>query len=585
MNNIDDKSKDKLIQMIEKSEAGLELVMPTFVELFEAYSAILSPQAIASLDLRGRSRLPYYLIQNKLQRIQADFIEAYFTNKQFVNIGAKKSLKGGYYDNATGEFISFTRGLYDGLNEASINALQNAVDYYTTEDEDELSNMYEPLAKVLRQMQLYGTGVLKISWDFSNDGLNLERIELKDIKFDTGASRPKDLMYLVHDIYLSKDQIQAYADDGIFDRNIDLEKINDSANLSTAQNPDEFKRYKLQDVYEKKANDWYVSTLYNKDLILRSDIKLEDGLPFIIGTIKDQEAKPNGEDRSILIYGDSIMAMLIPIQQEMMIVRNQQLDILSRQLNPRYIINDRSINPFDFSNQKLSVIKGDGDKVKELRLPNLRDSNFNVERLGVEAQEIIGITDYSATGAKQMNKTATGMSILTSESSKLLQHLIRGANETLIKPLFRKISSLVWRYGSEEFFWGIDRSQKLQYQVGIDVGLGATNKETALNGKTMAYTKIVEMANIKMSVGINAQADLIKAEKFLHKEIFPLLGIENYEEYENADKTETGSPSQEPNLGLPMSELGDTETGANSGINAQGGYGQSQLQPLLNSPN
>jgi len=582
---IDDKEKDKLVQMIEKSEAGLELVMPTFVELFEAYSAILSPQAIASLDLRGRSRLPYYLIQNKLQRIQADFIEAYFTNKQFVNIGAKKSLKGGYYDNVTGEFISFTRGLYDGLNEASINALQNAVDYYTTEDEDELSNMYEPLAKVLRQIQLYGTGVLKVSWDFSNDGLNLERIELKDIKFDTGATRPKDLMYLVHDIYLSKDQIQAYADDGIFDRSIDLEKINDSANLSTAENPDEFKRYKLQDVYEKKGNDWYVSTLYNKDLVLRFETELPDGLPFIIGTIKDQEARPNGEDRSILIYGDSIMAMLIPIQSEMMIVRNQQLDILSRQLNPRYIINDRSINPFDFSNQKLSVIKGDGDKVKELSLPNLRDSNFNVERLGVEAQEIIGITDYSATGAKQMNKTATGMSILTSESSKLLQHLIRGANETLIKPLFRKISSLVWKYGSEEFFWGIDRSQKLQYQVGIDVGLGATNKETALNGKTMAYTKIVEMANIKMSVGINAQADLIKAEKFLHKEIFPLLGIENYEEYENENKGQTRSPSQEPNLGLPMSELGDTKTGANNRINSQGGYGQSQLQPLLNSPN
>jgi len=576
--NIDDKNKEKLIQMIEKSEAGLELVMPTFVEIYEAYSSILSAEANQSLAMRGKSRFPYYLIQNKLQRIQADFIEAYFTNKQFVNIGAKKSLKGGYYDNATGEFISFTRGLFDGLTQSGINALQNAVDYYTTEDEDELSNMFEPLAKVLRQMQLYGTGVLKVSWDFSNDGLNLERVELKDIKFDTGATRPRDLMYLVHDIYLSKKEIQEYQEQGVFEKDVDLEKINDSANISTAENPDEFKRYKLQDVYEKKGNDWYVSTLYNKDLILRADVILDDGLPFIIGTIKDQEAKPNGEDRGVLIYGDSIMAMLIPIQTEMMIVRNQQIDILSRQLNPRYIINDPLINPFDFSDQRKSVIQGNGDKVRELQLPSLRESNFNVERLGVEAQEVIGVTDYGATGAKQMNKTATGMSILTSESSKILQHLIRGANETLMKPLFRKISSLVWRYGSEEFFWGINRKQNLAYQVGIDVGLGATNKETAYNSKMTAYKQIVEMAQMKMQLGINAQADFMKAEKFLHKEIFPLLGIENYQEYEseqnraNENTAEVSSTATKPNLGLLSTEPTSGQTGAISGVTGENGY-------------
>lgn len=35
------------------------------------------------------------------------------------------------------------------------------------------------------------------------------------------------------------------------------------------------------------------------------------------------------------------------------------------------------------------------------------------------------------------------------------------------------------------------------------------------------------MANLKAQIGINPQKDFIKAEKFLHQEIFPLLGIEN----------------------------------------------------------
>ena len=572
-------NKSRLLEMINRSQKGLDDLMPTFVKLFNAYQALLDTNAIKYLDQKGKSRIPYYMIMTKLQRIHADFVEAYFTNKQFAKISERKSLKGSYFNPELNKFVPFSRGLYDGMTIKSIEALQGAIDYYTTEDDE--SCLYDPLTKAFKQLQIYGTGILKVYW---NNKIVVEKIDIKDIKFDTEATSFRDCKYFVHDIYLTKKEILEYRDSGVFLPDADYDKINSDARLNTNNpNPEEFKRFKLQEVYEEIKGVWTVSTIWNKSVILRESVNLPDGNPFVVGTIRDQEIKPDGTDTSIRVYGDSIAAPLIPIQQEMMIIRNQQLDIIDRQLNPRYIISDKNINPFDFTNQKISVIQGNGDQVKELQTPNMRDSNFNVERLGVEAQEIIGVTDYSATGAKQMNKTATGMSILTSESSKILQHLLRGANETMIKPLFRKIAQLVWTYGSAEFFWGIDRTQKLDFQVGVDVGLGATNKETALNGKTMAYSKMLEMGQLKMNLGAGIDG-ILKAEKFLYQEIFPLLGVENFEEYEDEQLEQagqTGTFGEIGNMATNSAGIGAEQ----AGLDGQSRYEQPQQQSFFNGTN
>lgn len=539
---VDEKSKSRLIEMVTRSQAGLDRLMPTFNKLFNAYQALLDEGAVKYLDEKGKSRIPFYMIMTKLQRINADFVEAYFTNKQFAKLNERKSLKGSFYDPQSDKFIPFSRGIYDGMNKKSIEALQNAIDYYTGDDNDNC--LYSPLTKAFKQLQIYGTGVLKVYW---NEDVRLEKVDLKDIKFDTEAVSFEECKYLVHDIYVTKNEILEFRDAGMFESDADYEKINDNNGTNTDNpNPTEFKRFKLQEIYEKKGKEWLVSTIWNKEVILRHQVSLPDGNPFVVGTIKEQEVKPDGTDSSIRVYGDSIAAPLIPIQQEMIIIRNQQLDIIDRQLNPRYIINDKSINPFDFTNQKISVIRGDGNQVKEMTTPNMRDSNFGVDRLGVEAQEAIGVTDYGGTGAKQMNKTATGMSILTSESNKILQHLLRGANETMIKPLFNKIANLVWRYGDAELFYGIDRTQVLDFQIGVDVGMGSVNKETALNSKTMAYSKMVEMAQMKMQMSGDSSG-IIKAEKFLYQEIFPLLGVENFEEYEENEQPNQAGGIENPN--------------------------------------
>ena len=181
----------------------------------------------------------------------------------------------------------------------------------------------------------------------------------------------------------------------------------------------------------------------------------------------------------------------------------------------------------------------------------------------MEGQEAIGVTDYNSgmSNNKQLNATATGISILTSESNKILGHLLRGCNETLIKPLFRMITDLVWAYGDAKFFYGIDRTQQLEYKVGVDVGLGATNKEMQLNSKMAAYKGMMELATMMQDPN-----RMKKAEKFYYKEILPLMGVENYEEYYQEEEVEqagnqanVNSVEGQQNMELSSAGIGTNE--------------------------
>ncbi len=517
-------NKKRLSSIIEQAQAGLSTAMPYFITYWSAYNALLQSDVAEYLKANGKSHLPVHYIMNKLQRIRTDFVEGYFTNKQFANISEKPTLRASYYNPKLDRFVPIVQNTKD-----MINALQNAVDYYTLEDDN--FHLYEKLTQCFDHLTPYGTAALKISWDFNRGGLELENIEVKDIMYDKKASNFYESKYVVHNIYLTREDIEDNQKSGFFDAEFN---INDIC-TNSEDTADKFKRHKLQEVYELKKGKWIVSTIYDKKTILREEKELPFGVPFVVGKLKNKLHNPQENDEVVKIYGDSIIAPLVSIQREMTVIRNQQIDITNRELNPRYITNDRNINPFDFTNQNIQLIQGDPNKFKELKTPDLRNSNFNVDRLSVEGQEAIGVTDYNSgtSNNKQLNDTATGISILTTESNKILAYYMRACNESLIKPLFKKIADLVWAYGDAKFFYGIDRTQPLEYKVGVNVGLGATNPQQQLNAKNTAYQGMLNLAQLKQN-----PLALDNAEKFYYKEILPLLGVENYEEYLNEQTSE-----------------------------------------------
>lgn len=557
--------KRELNEMISRAQSGLDTYMPYFQEYYKSYKAMLSEEARKYFKESGKSSLPFYYILVKLQRIQADFVEAYFTNKQFAKINEKPTIKGTYYDVRTNQFVQF--GINRHIHHASVKALQNAVDYYTVDDEN--CKLYEELSKASEDLLMYGTVAVKCSWE---NGIKIETKDIKDIAYDPNSRNYYDSRYVTEKIYLTVDEIVELRNSGAFDSEIDIEKI------APDHKNNKYKRICITEVYEKIGGKWYVSSVFNTDTVLRDKVNLPYGNPIFVGTIRNQKIDPIGDDTAVRVYGDSIIAPLIPLQREMTILRNQQLDIVDRQLNPRFITNDPLVNPFDFVNQKKRLIQGNKDKIHQIDTPNIKDSIFNLDRLSVEGQEAIGVTDYNSGNAsnKQLNDTATGISILTSESNKILAHYIRGYNETLIKQLFTKITDLVWAYGDARFFYGIDRTLKLEYQVGVDVGLGATNKEMQLQSRMVAYKGIMELATLTQD-----PIKLERAEKFFYKEILSLLGIENYEEYysdETGTDQQIGNVGQDPNMGVPSELLGRAE----KGLNATGRPSEYGNEPFYN---
>ena len=542
--------KTHLKSLVSNSQNGLDRYMGDFQALYDAYKCLMDEKAAKYMKDKGRSNNPYYLIMTKLQRIKADFIKAYFTNKQFAKINEKSTLKNlSYHNPYLAEML-----LQESVeNSKTIDCLQNAVDYHTVEDED--CNLYHALSAAVDSVLIYGTPITKVSW---NDGLVIEDIAIKDIKFDPDAKSYYESNYLVHDYYKTYDEVAELKEQGLFDLDFDITKVCPKAH------DEPYKKHKIQDVYERTKNGWIVSTIA-KDEVLRDSSELPLGNPIVAGKIKNQIEDPQGLENSVMIYGDSIIAPVIPIQNEIKRLRNQQLDIVDEILNPRFI--GSGVNPFDFTNRKLKVIEGDHSKIKKIDSPSLNESIFETDRQSTAAQEALGVTDYNSGNArnKQLNNTATGISILTSESNVILDHYLRGFNETYVKPLFRLITDYVWAYGDAKFFYGIDRTKELEYIVGVDVGLGATNREMQLASKEKAYAGMIALADKQVDPIVKTQK-LNNAEKFYYKEIMPLLGTENYEEY-YSEPTATqnngsiASAAGQPNMGVDEELLGTAESG------------------------
>lgn len=547
----------KLVNKIEKSQAGLDATMPSFVLLYNAYKAFLDQDVVEYLDSVGQKRLPIYYIMDKLQKINAKFIEAYFTNKQFAKINEKPSLVSSNISIPLAGQLFQVEDQNIEITRESIKKLQNAVDHYTTEDDD--SVLYHSLSAALYDMLGYGNGIIKCDW---SDQLIIERIHLKNLKFDVEAEDINNLKYCVHDIYMTKDEIMRLKDGGVF-KDANYEQV--KAEETNENQVESARRIKLQEVYELIDDTWKVTTIFDKKIILREDVELPMGLPFILGKIKLQRNNPDGSEdsNSVLIYGDSIAAPLIPIQQAVTILRNQMLDDATAE--QRWIIKDQSINPFDFANKNLPAIRTTGSiaDFKEIPTGYAKDKQYNTDKLELDGQESVGIVDYGSNDGKGMNNTATGMSILTSESNTMLQHLLRGCNETLIKPLFRRITKLVWAYGDAKFFYGVDRTAELEYNVGVDVGLGATNKEQQIQSKNIAYSKMIEIAQMQPDP-MKQQLEIENAKKFMYREIFPLMGIENFEEYyKDEQATENGNPFENPSMAGFNGGIEDPRAGFN----------------------
>ena len=486
-----------------------------FIALEMAYINELSKQQRKSLSNRRKSALTPNLIKPKVDKIVRDLMKSFFGNDELALIKADNK------ESEEDEKVSI--------------ALKKELKEYGRD-----KNLYSNLRPVAREALIYGTAVQKVYWSTKENNIKLERCRLDDVYLDPYAPSTQDINYLVHRVSsMTIAEIEAQYPKAGVDW---IQYVNNSLNAQSNQNQftdiGKFQRVEFHEVYRKKKGKWYVSTILNDDVVLRADKYLKDGLPFIIGTLDPQFVMISEPVNPVRAYGNAFIAPLISLQNENTIKRNQQIDATDIQLNQRFITTKESgVREDDLISNRKKIVVDNINNIRELPIPRLNDSIFDVNQLSKEAEEISGISKLSEGMSSGRAKTATEVEALQMQGSNVIDDISRAFNENFFRPLIQRIILLIYKYKVSENFIDINRKRPLKQKIIINVGIGSINKIMQIDSIDKATATVIQSLQLFMQIQDQARTQkYIQMLDDLNIEKLKLLGqdsvIESAEEAE-----------------------------------------------------
>jgi hypothetical protein len=417
----------ELMGKIEAAKNGYTAVEKNLAELGRAFSCRLDDKLRESLVKRGKSSLFIPTTASIALKIYTSIVTSYFSRADLAVISADDP--------------------DDAYAREAAEAIQESLRYYTRH---KILNLFPVLSKEILNCCVYLGCALKVYW--LGNAPRVDGIKLKDLWFDPTACSAADAEYIIHRLFIKPSRLEAL---------FGLKAQDIKGNEPNAE---------IFDIYEKERGVWKLSTLIGERLVRDGEV-LKDSLPIFFGTLLPQLILPNEED-CVEIYGSSPIEYILPLQAEINQLRNQQLDAVRLQLEPRYLFNKTAgINPLTFYNQRLHAVN-DVSGVKELKAPDAAFSQVQVGQIQLEFQEVSAVTPYNTgTNAHIGNMTATGTAILTSEANQRLAVYTHSLNETLIEPAVFHLATLIWKYGDTRFLKKINRSRTPELFVHVDTGL------------------------------------------------------------------------------------------------------------------
>ncbi|EJF0754012.1 hypothetical protein L1T36_000790 [Campylobacter coli] len=476
-----------LTQLIRESKSGYENYKPHFKELQDAY--LLENKVMQKLRKRNKSSIYIPKINSKVKYLITSLNEVYFNSERMADIET-----------------------YINSDDTIIELWQNAIDFYSGK-----INMFKIFQPLFLDVLLVGTSIAKLTW---HKGMpRIERVDIDSIFFDPNALNSEDIGYIVNEIYLTYNQIHERQKLGFY-KKIEIQKLFDE--------DDEYKKVKLYDIYERKNDDeWVVSTLFENNL-LRNEVTLQDGQPFIWGSMLPQLKKIDNENY-VSAYGEPIMASAMPLQDEINITRNLLIDAVRTHIMPKIMMpKSMGVSREDIETLGKPIYTDDPKGIQILPPPNINSSGINLQLLESELTEVTGISPQNNGAQTAQNETATEISIKAQEGGRRSADYIRQYNETFIEPLFDRFAMLVFKYGEDSFFNGFQREDIPSFRFKIQTGTGAMNKEIRRAGIQASMQVFSQLYQMYMSIGdANSAYGIINASKELTKELLPILGVKN----------------------------------------------------------
>lgn len=190
------------------------------------------------------------------------------------------------------------------------------------------------------------------------------------------------------------------------------------------------------------------------------------------------------------LVGLSIADLAIPVQKQKTAMIRAIQDNLYLQVNGRYFAVDGQVNLDDLLTSRpggVVRIKGPG-AVGPLNqgMADMRDAYQLLEYMEVQKENRTGFTRYSqGSDANSLNKTATGIGIITNRSDMRTELIARVFAETGVKDLFLLILKLVCQYQDQKAQFQLNgrwlevnpREWRHQFDVVVNVGLGTNDPQ------------------------------------------------------------------------------------------------------------
>ena len=460
--------KTRILTLIDEAKKGYDLYRKDFTLLESAYLNILAPELLEDLKSRRKSHITPQIIRAKVRKVAISVMKTYFENDEFAKLTP------------------------DSINPNEIDdirRLQKALDVWTTKR----INLYTRFKPIVNDALVYGTPVVKVYW---NDGLRVSRVKIRDFYLDPNATSVYDIQYCVHRVFTTVGRLRKQ-----FGRKFkwrDYVGQTDAAGKVSIIDIGDASRVEVMDVYRFEGGKWLVSTVLPDQTFIRIDEELKDGLPFIVGNVEPQFVRID-DPNVVEAYGASFIEPMIALQEEYTITRNQQVDAIDKLFNPQYLATKTSgLNERDLMSGRKKVTVSQLTEVQQIPIPRIDPSMFQVDRLDSEMQEVSGITKYNQglNDSKNLNQTATGVSILTEEGNAVISDIIRALNESLFEPAIRRMVRLIYKYDTSPNMIGIDRSRNLRFFVTINAGVGAVNNEILLNNISAAEGTAMQNAKL-----------------------------------------------------------------------------------------
>lgn len=225
-------------------------------------------------------------------------------------------------------------------------------------------------------------------------------------------------------------------------------------------------------------------------------------------------------------FGLSVADLAMPVQQQKTAVVRAILDNMYLQVNGRTFAVEGQVNIDDLlTNRPGGVVRVKNPTAvgpMQQGMPDMAGA-FNVlEWLETYKENRTGFTRYSqGSDANSLNKTATGINIITNRADSRLELIARIFAETGVSNLFRRILKLVSQHEDKQQIIRLNdswvpmdpREWKTQFDMTVNVGLGTGNKDQ----QAMHLNNLIQLQMSLLQTGVAKPQNLYDAASRLQE--------------------------------------------------------------------